>query len=155
MDADDNRLRMAIQAAQFFHRGHLDKAGQPFIGHPLRVMARLMTESEMIVGVMHDIVEDCPSVTLEFVENVEWLRSSEIAGIDAMTRRPGEAYFDYINRCAADELGRVVKLADIEDNADPSRGWAGTPLSRYRRAWPMLTSKPLPYSLEKVKEEAE
>lgn len=144
---DDNRLVKAIQCAKFFHNGQLDKTGQPFIGHPLRVMARLTTESEMIVGVMHDIVEDCPSVTLEFVENVEWLRSCEIAGIDAMTRRPGEAYFDYIRRLADDDLARKVKLADIEDNADPSRGWAGTPLSRYRKAWAMLTPLPLPRGL--------
>lgn len=156
MSEDDNRLRMAIQVAQFFHRGQLDKVGQPFIGHPLRVMARLETESQMIVGVLHDVVEDCPGVTLEFLEHeLEWLYSRELAGIDAMTRRPGETYFDYIERCAADELGRAVKLADIADNSDPSRGWVGVPLSRYRKAWSMLTPQPLPYSLEKAKEESE
>lgn len=145
---DDNRLRTAIQAAQFLHRGQLDKAGQPFIGHPLRVMARLETESQMIVGVLHDVVEDCPGVTLDVIRRwFEWLSGRELAGIDAMTRRTGERYFDYIERCASNELGRAVKLADISDNADPSRGWAGVPLSRYRKAWTMLTPKPLPPGL--------
>lgn len=64
-----------------------------------------------------------------------------------MTRRPGEVYFDYLKRCAADDLGLKVKLADIEDNADPSRGWDGAPISRYRKAWAMLTSLPLPRGL--------
>ena len=71
MSEDDNRLVIAIRFARLFHAGQLDKACQPFIGHPLRVMSRMETESEMIVAVLHDVVEDVPTVTMDWIENQE------------------------------------------------------------------------------------
>ena len=51
-------LNKAIELAKIAHQGQTDKAGSPYIGHPLRIMDRLETESEKIVGVLHDAVED-------------------------------------------------------------------------------------------------
>ena len=36
----------------------MDKAGNEYIGHPLRVMELGKTDEEKIVGVLHDVVED-------------------------------------------------------------------------------------------------
>ena len=51
-------LERAIEIATEAHRGQLDKAGNDYIGHPLRVMAMGHTAEEKIVGVLHDVVED-------------------------------------------------------------------------------------------------
>ena len=52
-------LEKAIKIAVEAHSGQVDKGGNPYILHPLRVMLFLDTEEERIVGVLHDVVEDC------------------------------------------------------------------------------------------------
>lgn len=44
-----------------------------------------------------------------------------IAGVDAVTRRAGEVYADFVVRAARDPIGRIVKRADVMDNLDLSR----------------------------------
>ena len=53
-------LERAIAIAAEAHAGQTDKAGAPYILHPLRVMLRLATEEERITAVLHDLCEDCP-----------------------------------------------------------------------------------------------
>ncbi|MGZ7078608.1 MAG: GTP pyrophosphokinase, partial [Thermoanaerobaculia bacterium] len=57
-------LERAIAIAAEKHAGQTDKAGAPYILHPLRVMLRVSTNDERITAVLHDVVEDC-GVTLE------------------------------------------------------------------------------------------
>lgn len=62
-----------------------------------------------------------------------------IAAIESVTRRPGESYEEFVERAAANPIGRRVKLADLEDNSDISRIANPTVhdferLERYRRA---------------------
>ena len=51
-------LERAIEIATEAHRGQVDKAGNDYIQHPLRVMEAGKTTNEKIVGVLHDVVED-------------------------------------------------------------------------------------------------
>ena len=51
-------LKRAIEIATEAHLGQFDKAGNDYIGHPLRVMAAGKTTEEKIVGVLHDVMED-------------------------------------------------------------------------------------------------
>lgn len=51
-------LEDAIQIAAEAHKGQPDKAGAPYILHPLRMMMRMKSESEMITAILHDVVED-------------------------------------------------------------------------------------------------
>ena len=44
-------LQRAIEIATLAHQGQVDKAGNDYVGHPLRVMKRGKTENERIVGV--------------------------------------------------------------------------------------------------------
>lgn len=53
-------LHRAIEIAAEAHRDQTDKAGAPYLLHPLRVMMSLDTDEERIVGVLHDVVEDGP-----------------------------------------------------------------------------------------------
>src|ERR1051326_4079574 len=143
------RLIDAIRLAQLAHAGQYDKVGQPFIGHPLRVMARGRTETEMIVRVLHDVPEDTP-VKVKDLWYKSWLTDDEVAAIDALTRRESETYRQYIERLSENALARGAKRADILHNADPARQWDGVPTSRYRWAWEFLfPDEPLPASLQK------
>ncbi len=46
----EDAIRLAVEA----HQGQRDKIGQPYILHPLRVMFRLTSETERIVGVPYE-----------------------------------------------------------------------------------------------------
>lgn len=136
-------LEVAIRLATNAHGGQFDKAGQPYILHPLRVMLSMMTIEEKIVAVLHDVVEDT-DVTLE---NLKMFFPDEIVdAIETLTHREGENYHDYIMRISqGSSLARRVKMADLRDNMNrdripfPSerdlRRWA-----KYETAYKVLTS---------------
>lgn len=56
-------MQRAIEIAVEAHKGQVDKAGNLYVLHPLRVMMSLDAEDEKIVGVLHDVVEDCEGWT--------------------------------------------------------------------------------------------
>lgn len=112
-------LERAIEIAAKAHAGQVDKAGQPYILHPLRVMLRVSSEHERIAAVLHDVVEDT-GVSLERLV-AEGFPPEVIAAVDALTKRPGESRMEAAHRAAADKIGRKVKLADNADNMDLSR----------------------------------
>lgn len=135
-------LEKALVIAAKAHEGQLDKAGENYILHPLRVMARMTTLEARIVAVLHDVVEDS-DVTLTTLEAQGFSRVI-VSAVDALTKRPGEEYEAYIYRAGADPLSRTVKLADLEDNCNMAR--IAEPrardyqrLEKYRRAIEMLT----------------
>jgi (p)ppGpp synthase/HD superfamily hydrolase len=47
-------LGAAIAFASKMHLTQLDKAGQPYILHPIRVMLKFDAEPQQIVSVLHD-----------------------------------------------------------------------------------------------------
>ncbi|MBX4152392.1 HD domain-containing protein [Paenibacillus lautus] len=114
-----SQLEEAIVLATAAHKDQTDKGGHPYILHPLRVMMKMKTEEEMIVAVLHDIIEDT-SITYEYLKK-EGFTSSIIESITALTRMPDESYFDFINRCKQNETARKVKIQDLSDNMNLSR----------------------------------
>jgi hypothetical protein len=44
-----------------------------------------------------------------------------LEAIEAVSKREGETYTDFIARAGRNPIGRVVKLADLRDNMDLSR----------------------------------
>lgn len=115
-----SNLSLAIKIATEAHDGQIDKGGAPYILHPLRVMMAVKGDRERIAAVLHDVAEDCPDWHLTR------LREQNFSGavcdaLDALTRRDGENYWAFIDRCAADPIARAVKLADLKDNQDLSR----------------------------------
>jgi guanosine-3',5'-bis(diphosphate) 3'-pyrophosphohydrolase len=55
---DEKLLALAIMIATKAHDGQFDKAGKPYILHPLAVMAQMDTLESKIVAVLHDAIED-------------------------------------------------------------------------------------------------
>ena len=85
-----NMLERAIQIAVQAHTGQTDKAGAPYILHLLRVMLQLQAETEMVTGVLHDVLEDTPWTEADLRR--EGIAEEILAALDCLTRRPGETY---------------------------------------------------------------
>ena len=112
-------LEKAIRIAAQAHEGQRDKAGAPYILHPLRVMMKMATEAEQITAVLHDVVEDT-DWTMEGLQD-EGFHGEILAALDCLTRRDSEEYGDFIKRVKLNPLAVKVKIADFEDNMDGSR----------------------------------
>ena len=112
-------LNKAIEIAVRAHTGQLDKAGEPYIRHPLRVMLDCKNETEMICAVLHDCVENT-SVTLDYLRS-EGFSEEVVSVIDTLTRREDETYKAYIGRVLENETACQIKLADLADNIKLSK----------------------------------
>ncbi len=125
-------LEHAISIAANAHAGYRADDEEPYILHPLRVMMALDEEDEMIVGVLHDVVEKA-------TWSLDELRSEGFAphileAIDSVTRREGEDYFDFVHRTRENSLGRRVKIADLKDNIAKIRSQPEDPTAREKLA---------------------
>ena len=115
----------------------MDKAGAPYILHPLRMMLAVTTPEARMAAVLHDVVED-GDVTLEQLR-AEGFADVVVEAVDALTKREGEDYEAFIRRVAPIPIAREVKLADLRDNSDVSRIADPTEhdrarIEKYRRA---------------------
>lgn len=139
------KLAHAIALAAQAHETQTDKAGAPYILHPLRLMLKMHSEPEMIVAVLHDVVEDT-DWTLEKLR-AEGFSEEVLAAVDSVTQREDEEEDAYLARAEANPIGRKVKLADIEDNMDLRRLSAlGEKdierLKKYHRRWQRWSQMP-------------
>lgn len=115
-------LHRCIILATESHAGQVDKAGEPYILHPLRVMcdSNLTTEIERCVAVLHDVIEDCPNVDLD---RMLWIPEEIRWRIKLLSRWDHMEYFTYIRRIcdSGDCITIRVKLADLGDNSKRQR----------------------------------
>lgn len=93
-----------------------------------------------VVAFLHDVVEDGYSTFEELQQRFD-LDNEQMAALDAITRRQGEKYFDYIQRVRRNEMAKTVKLADLQHNIfrcsnDLQNRWGL--LRRYAKAYGIL-----------------
>lgn len=112
-------IEKAISIAVEAHRGQVDKAEKPYILHPLRLMLKMTNEKEMVVAVLHDVVEDTGWTIEKLAE--EGFNSEIIEAIKLLTHNKNESYEKYIEKIKSNELATRVKIADLEDNMDLKR----------------------------------
>lgn len=112
-------LEKAIEISTKAHKGQKDKAGKDYINHPMTVAAMVNEDNEKIVAYLHDVVEDT-NVTLADLKEVGF-DNDVIEAIDAITKRDGENYDDYIYRVSNNKIAKQVKIADMTHNSDISR----------------------------------
>jgi (p)ppGpp synthase/HD superfamily hydrolase len=112
-------LEKAISIALEAHKGKVDKAGAPYILHPLRVMLQMDTDEEMIAAVLHDVLEDS-EITFRRLRS-EGFSEGVMEALDSVTKRAGESYEDFVRRAGSNRIGRKVKRADLQDNMNLSR----------------------------------
>ena len=126
---ESSLLAQAILLAAKAHKDQVDKAGEPYILHPLRIMFRLRelgySESAQAAAVLHDVVEDT-EITIGEIEDLdpyvadlvdrlsrrEW---EELLGNGEWTTKK-EEYAKFIRRAAENPMSRMIKYLDIRDN---------------------------------------
>ncbi len=126
MTALEKALALALKA----HAGQKDKADQPYILHPLRVMLQMEDYKTKIVALLHDVLEDS-EMTLQELSQAGF-EDEILQAVDCLTKRDGEDYFAYLERVVQNKLARQVKMADLKDNLDITRLKEITPADRQR-----------------------
>jgi (p)ppGpp synthase/HD superfamily hydrolase len=111
----DKALALMLEA----HAGQVDKSGEPYVLHPLRVMMRLSGPDERMAALLHDAVEDS-EISLQRLRE-EGFSPEVVGAVEALTKRPGEDYEAFIERVTRNPLAIRVKIADLQDNIDVTR----------------------------------
>ena len=100
------------------HHGQFDKSGVPYVFHPIHLAEQMDTESECIVALLHDVVEDT-DITIEYLATE--FSENIIQAIKLLTHDDSVPYMDYIRKIKSNSLAKNVKLADLEHNSDTTR----------------------------------
>ena len=132
---------LADRIAAKAHSGQTDKGGHPYYDHPRRVADRCEDIRAKIVALLHDTIEDT-DVTIASLRS-QGFPEDILEGVLSVTKQEGESYDDFIRRAGQNPLGRIVKLADLEDNMDIRRLIEITDidvarLRKYLRSWQYL-----------------
>lgn len=103
------------------HAGQFDKAGMPYILHPLKVMHYLRTDDEELQcgGVGHDLFEDT-GVTAQMMRD-EGISERVINMIFGVTKMPGESFEEYKAKVISNPDSIKIKKADLRHNSDIRR----------------------------------
>src|SRR5208337_2462091 len=120
-------LEFAIQTAVLAHAGQIDEDGLPHVIHCMSVSSAVQIEFEkspipgytleelLIAAILHDSVEDSDGkVTLDQIRELWGGKICDI--VDALTRREGEFYRDFIYRVQENPGACLIKIADLLHN---------------------------------------
>lgn len=100
-------------------KDQLDKSGIPYVFHPFHVAEQMNTEDEVIVALLHDLIEDT-DVTIEEIKNMNF-SESVVEALTLLTHDEGQDYYEYIKSIAKNEIAVKVKIADLKHNMDLNR----------------------------------
>lgn len=115
----NEQFQIALELAVEKHKNQTDKAGNPYILHPLHVMENVNSKEGKIVAILHDIIEDT-DVTEDYLLKIG-LSKRIVDAVVALTRSKDIDYQEYIKNLSSNPLAKEVKLADLEHNMDLKR----------------------------------
>ena len=115
----NEQFQKALELAVEKHKNQTDKAGNPYILHPLHVMENVNSKEGKIVAILHDIIEDT-DVTEDYLLKIG-LSKRIVDAVIALTRSEDIDYQEYIKNLGSNPLAKEVKLADLEHNMDLKR----------------------------------
>ena len=115
----DKLREKAMQIAIKVHNGQVDKGGNDYINHPIRVSENCSLDEEKIVALLHDTIED-GDITADYLI-MQGFPHDIVDAVLSVSRNKDEGYFDFILRCKANPIGRRVKISDLKDNMDITR----------------------------------
>ncbi|MEE8385612.1 MAG: HD domain-containing protein [Dehalococcoidia bacterium] len=141
MDAR-NRFYLALSMATEAHEGQKDKAGLPYILHPIGVAHLVQTvaghqpslamDELHQAALLHDVLEDTELTMVDLLD--AGFSAQVIRGVRTVSRREGEAYTVFIDRIAKGErFGMVLKLADLEHNLHHRQLFEGATRQQQRK----------------------
>ena len=129
----ESAMKIAVRA----HKHQVDKVGQPYVAHCVRVAGKLEdldVDDLLVVAWMHDVIEDTNFLKIdypfsrEYCLQYQWeledrygMSAEQAKGLVAMTRFSDESYREYTERVKRNFIARLVKLADLADNLSPAR----------------------------------
>lgn len=108
----------AMQIAYQAHHGQVDRAGIPYIFHPIHLAEQMRDEYTTCIALLHDVAEDT-DITLD--ELAEVFPQEIIRALELLTHKPGVDYFCYVAAIRENPLAKAVKLADLQHNSDKTR----------------------------------
>lgn len=120
LEQEQNLVNKAYLFACEAHKNQTDKAGKPYIGHPVKVASMVEGETRKAAALLHDTVED----TSAEISDIEYYFGEKIAGIvNVLTRKKGKTYMEYIEdiKRYPDPEAKDIKIADLTHNMDLSR----------------------------------
>lgn len=116
-------LDKAIFTATMAHSGQLDKAGMPYIMHPMRCMQKVWESTKdyelAAAMVLHDVIEDT-HVTAQNLLDMG-MTPRVVALVKTLSRKDGESYGQFIDRCSESYAAAKLKLEDLNDNRNLDR----------------------------------
>lgn len=115
-----NLEKTKVFVAKYF-KDKVDKGNNPYMEHLEYVSSHGRNETEKIIGLLHDTLEDT-ELTKE--ELLEFGFSKEIVEvIEILTRTKNKSYNDYIESIilSENESALYIKKIDMEHNMDLSR----------------------------------
>jgi (p)ppGpp synthase/HD superfamily hydrolase len=133
----NNLIGKAMDLAAVKFNGKTDKGGHSYIDHLISVeqsvelernqkvhdknsSLSLFYDKACVVALLHDIFEDTDTTEDELRQI--GCDDEIINAIKSVTRQNDEKYyFDFILRASKNDIGRIVKIYDIENNMDIKR----------------------------------
>ena len=136
-----NLIEKSLEIALKAYLGQKDKAGKTYILHPLRLMAKMHTEDEMAVALLHDVIEDSDFTAGDLLS--EGIPQNVVEAVELLSKQVGDSYDEFIDRVLDNPLAAKVKKADIEDNINVLRLNSVTEkdlqrIAKYHKAWKRL-----------------
>jgi (p)ppGpp synthase/HD superfamily hydrolase len=112
-------LARSIAVAAEAFKDKVDKSGEPYILHCLRVMEKQTTDERRIIAVLHDLLEDTSWTSQDLLD--AGFPDFIVYRISLLTHDKSMSYEDYIKRISMDLDATAIKLADLEDNSQITR----------------------------------
>lgn len=119
--------KKALQIAFDAHKDQLDRAGVPYVFHPVHLAEQMPDEISVAAALLHDVVEDT-GITFDAL-SMRGITQEVIGILRLLTHDPAVPYMDYVQRIKDSQNPHAIriKLADLAHNADASRLDAVTP----------------------------
>lgn len=110
--------RKAMTIAYNAHMNQFDKAGVPYIFHPIHLAEQMDNEIECVVALLHDVVED---TDITFKQLEKEFPIDIIDTLKLLTHDKKINYMKYIEKIKNNSIAKKVKIADIKHNSDETR----------------------------------
>ena len=111
--------KAALKLCFAAHAGQTDRSGIPYVHHPLHLAEQMETEDEIVVALLHDVMEDT-AYTMADLQAIGISQAAQEALL-LLTHDDAMPYLDYVRNLKDNPLARKVKLADLHHNSQLSR----------------------------------
>ena len=149
----EKTLNNAIGLVNMYFHNKVDKGGNPYKNHLFSVAYAVEKEASKnvvdpnstkaifykkayIVALLHDILEDTDTTEDELYKI--GCDQEIVEAIKSVTRKSNERnYLDFIKRASKNDIGRIVKKYDLENNMDIRRlkSFTNNDMKRLNKYW--------------------